>query len=130
MFDEKQSAGVSNHRRRVASSVYIHARYARGDSCDDFIGDRADLFCKIFGGDSNHVPFADQNRFVAEFDSGNASHIDDCQIHTDAPDDRDKMSANENPPIVRMKAAKTVSVTYWERCDSARARGGESESVT
>src|SRR5215475_12624039 len=93
-----------------ASSVYVHARHARRDSGDDFIRDRADLFGQIFGGNSQPVPFADQNRFVSEFDAGNAGHIDDRQIHADAPDDRDKMSANENSAIVRMQAAQTVGV--------------------
>src|SRR5215475_1832819 len=98
-----------------ASSVYVHARHARRDSGDNFIRNRADLFGQVFGVDSQPVIFADQNRFVSEFDAWDAGHVDYRQIHADAPDDRDKMPANENPAVVRVQAAQAVGVTYRER---------------
>src|SRR5262245_26034231 len=113
-----------------ASSAYVRARHARRDSGDDFIRDRADLFGQVFGGDSQPVPFADQKRFVSKLDAGDVGHVNDRQIHAHAADDRGKMSAKENPSIIRMRAAQAVGVTYWERGDATFARGGERATVT
>src|SRR5262249_59479228 len=56
-------------------------------------------------------------------------HVSDRESDAQPADYRGKMSAKENPSVIRMRAAQAVGVTYRERGDEAFARGGERATV-
>src|SRR5690606_23291015 len=89
----------------------IQARTGPPHLAKDIVGNGVQMVTPFFHGDRLSALSAEEHRIVARFHGRVVPDVDHSLVHADAPDDRIRLTSDENPPDVGKPSGQTGTVT-------------------